>query len=132
MYLLVFIGNNMIFMFYFVQLYNFVLLHITYNDISMYFYMGYTLITLLLPLVSMIVARILLGFLLVIHKNKELIKTIKKILKVFPEGIIIQSLDKTSKELIVQFANEIAEKHVISYDDIRGSPIDNFKLNYEI
>ena len=122
----------MIFMFYFVQLYNFVLLHITYNDISMYFYMGYTLITLLLPLVSMIVARILLGFLLVIHKNKELIKTIKKILKVFPEGIIIQSLDKTSKELIVQFANEIAEKDVISYDDIRGSPIDNFKLNYEI
>ena len=122
----------MILMFWFVQIYNFVLLHITYNDISMYFYMGYTFITLLLPLVSMIVARILLGFLVVIHNNSELIKTIKKILEVFPEGIVIQSLDKRSQELVVQFANEAAAKNVISYQGIQYNPIDDSKLNYDI
>ena len=94
--------------------------------------MGYTFITLLLPLVSMIVARILLGFLLVIHNNSELIKTIKKILEVFPEGIVIQSLDKRSQELVVQFANEAATKNVISYDGAQGCPIDSSKLDYEI
>ena len=129
---LVFIGSNMILMFWFIQIYNFVLLHITYNDISMYFYMGYTFITLLLPLVSMIVARILLGFLLVIHNNSELIKTIKKILEVFPEGIIIQSLDKCSQEPVVQFANEAATNDVISYQGIQYNPIDDSKLNYDI
>ena len=119
-------------MFWSVQLYNFVLLHITYINISLYFYLGYTLITLLLPLVSMIVARILLGFLVVIHNNSELIKTIKKILEVFPEGIVIQSLDKRSQELVVQFANDAAAKDVINYDGVQGWPIDSSKLNYEI
>ena len=122
----------MIFMFWSVQVYNFVLLHITYNNISLYFYLGYTIITLLLPLVSMIVAHILLGFLVVIHNNSELIKTIKKILEVFPEGIVIQSLDKHSQELVVQFANEAAAKEVINYDGVQGCPIDSSKLDYEI
>ena len=94
--------------------------------------MGYIFITLFLPLVSMIVARILLGFILVIHKNKELVKTIKKILEVFPEGIIIQSLDKESKELIVQFANETASNEVLNYKEPIGKQINDEKLNYEI
>ena len=45
----------------------------------------------------MVIARTLLGFILMIHKNHDLIETIKKILEVFPEGIIIQSLDKDSQ-----------------------------------
>ena len=42
--------------------------------------------------------------------NKDLIHTIQNILQVFPEGVIIRSLDERSKELIMKFANNIASK----------------------
>ena len=52
------------------------------------------------------------------HKNKELIKTIKKILQVFPEGIIIQSFDQESQNLIMQFVNDAAVKNISSSKDL--------------
>ena len=42
--------------------------------------------------------------------NKDLIHTIQNILQVFPEGVIIRSLDERSKESIMKFANNIASK----------------------
>ena len=78
----------------------------------------------------MIIARILLGFILIIHKNQELVNTIKNILKIFPEGIIIQSIDHNSKTPIVQFINDSAAKDIISYSNPVGKPIFDEKLDY--
>ena len=124
-----FIGNKMVFLFWSIQIYNFVMLHLTYKELSTYFYLGYFIIAVLLPLISMVIARILLGFILLIYNNQELIKTIKRILEVFPEGIIIQSFDKETKWLVIKFTNDAA-KEIINYDDPWENPIDDAKLNY--
>ena len=99
------------------------MLHLTYENISTYFYLGYFIIAVLLPLISMVIARVLLGFILMIHNNQELIKTIKRIFEVFPEGIIIQSFDKEAKWLVVKFTNDTA-KEVIDYENSSNKPID--------
>ena len=119
----------MVLLFWSIQIYNFVMLHLTYKEISTYFYLGYFIIAVLLPLISMVIARVLLGFILMIHNNQELIKTIKRILEVFPEGIIIQSFDKETKWLVIKFTNDAA-KEIINYDDPWEKPIDDAKLNY--
>ena len=78
----------------------------------------------------MIAARIILGFILTIYKNQELVKTIKNILKIFPESIIIQSIDEKSDSPIIQFVNDLAIKDIIDYEDPVGKPIINERLQY--
>ena len=122
--------RKMVLLFWSIQIYNFIMLHITYRDISTYFYWGYAIIVLLLPLISMVIARILLGFILMIHNNQDLICTMKKILEVFPEGIIIQSFDENSQQLVVKFANNSAANEIINYQDLCDKPINDEKLNF--
>ena len=124
--------KKMVLLFWSIQLYNFVMLHITYEYISTYFYCGYAIIVILLPLIWMVIARTLLGFILMIHNNHDLIETIKKILEVFPEGIIIQSLDKDSQWLTVQFTNNTAAKEIINYEDHCAKPIDDEQLSFVV
>ena len=51
-----------------------------------------------------------------IKENKDLIHTIKTILQVFPEGVIIRSLDQKSKQTLMKFANEIAKQFLWEQD----------------
>ena len=125
-------GNRMIAIFVVVQIYQIILLHLTYKKVSFYLYGGFMFATILIPLVWMIVARILLGFIEIMNDNQLLIKTIQKILQVFPEGIIIQTLDEKSQKLVLQFINNAAAKEILSYDDALNKPIDDGKLNYFI
>ena len=67
-----------------------------------------------------------------IHNNRDLIETIKKILEVFPEGIIIQSFDKDSQSLVVKFTNNTAAKEIINYEDHYGKPIDDEQLSFVV
>ena len=76
----------------------------------------------------MVVARILLGFFEIMHNNQVLIETIKKILQVFPEGIIIQSLDEKSQKLILEFVNDAAVKEIANYEDPLNKPVDDTTL----
>ena len=124
--------KKMVLLFWPIQLYNFVMLHITYEYISTYFYCGYAIIVILLPLIWMVIARLLLGFIMMIHNNRDLIETIKKILEVFPEGIIIQSFDKDSQSLVVKFTNNTAAKEIINYEDHYGKPIDYEQLSFVV
>ena len=78
----------------------------------------------------MIIARILLGFILIIQKNQELVNTIKNILKIFPEGIIIESIDEESKKSLVQFVNDAAVNDIINYENPIGKPIIDERLDY--
>ena len=96
-----------------IQIVNFITLHLNYDKLTVFFYPGYVFITILLPLVWMIIARIILAFLVLIYNNQKLINTIKKILKIFPESILIQTQDQKSGKLIVQFVNDTAAKEMI-------------------
>ena len=122
--------KRMIALYWFVQLWNFIMLHSTYSTINVYFYPGFIFITSLLPLVWMIIARLILAFLMMIHNNQELIKTIKKILLIFPEAILIQTVDEDSERLILQLVNDTAAKEIIKYDNPWGQSIDDNKLEY--
>jgi len=45
--------------------------------------------------------------LLLIKENKELVSIIKTILQVFPEGVVIRSLDPESKKTLLKFSNSV-------------------------
>ena len=68
-----------------------------------------------------------------LKSNKDLIHTIQKILQVFPEGVIIRSLDETSKQTIMKFVNNIANKDLIidNYTESNVIVVKSENLNQE-
>ena len=87
----------------------------------MYYYVGFIFVTWVYPLIVMMIAKVLLEFLVLLHKNEELIKTINYILQVFPEAVLIQAFDEESKEYIIKFANNEALKAILNYGDSKVS-----------
>ena len=67
----------------------------------------------------MLVSLKLKEIIILLKTNKDLIHTIQTILQVFPEGVIIRSLDETSKQTILKFANNIAKKVLIDEDAVK-------------
>jgi len=68
--------------------------------------------------------RMLLNFIL---ENKTLVQTIKHILEVFPEGIIIQAPEESSNLYEIKYTNEVAKKTLISSclpRNLQGGKID--------
>ena len=122
----------MVAVFIIIQIYQIIQIHITYTNISLYYYVGYVFTICLIPLVWMIIARILLGFILILQNNQQLIKTIQRILQVFPEGIIIQSLDEKSQQVVLQFVNNTANREIVNYDYSWEKPIEDSKLDYMV
>ena len=120
----------MVAIYWFIQFSYFIILHLTYDKINIYFYPGFLFISILLPLICMIIARLILAFLLMIHNNQELIKTIKKILLIFPEAILIQTVDEDTGKLVVQLVNDTAVKEIIEYNNPCGQPVSDDQLKY--
>lgn len=120
----------MITLYWFVQVCSFIVLHMKYV-ISVFYYPGFIFVTIFIPLVCMIIARLILEFLMMIHNNQELINTIKKILLIFPEGILIQTVDEKSGKLVVQLVNDTAAKEIIEYSEPCGNPINDENLKYD-
>ena len=103
-----------------------------YNDISTYFYLGYIFINILIPMVLIGGFENNLRFILVIYNNQELIKTIRQILEVFPEAIVIQSIDKISDKLVMQFANKSAKSDIIEYEEPCRKPIQDSRIKFTL
>ena len=105
------------FTYWFVRISYIISVHLAYDKISVYFYPGFTFVTVLIPLVCMIIARLILTFLMMIHNNQELNKTIKKILLIFPEAILIQTINDNSGKFVVQLVKNTTAKEIIKYDN---------------
>ena len=56
----------------------------------------------------MILSKIIKGLLQMIQQNQELVDTIKNMLEVLPEGVIIEGKDKPNDHVLVRYANRIA------------------------
>ena len=65
----------------------------------------------------MLISLKLKEMIILLKTNKELIHTIQTILQVFPEGVIIRSLDETSQQIITKFANNISNKEFIEKEN---------------
>ena len=87
-----------------------ILLNIYYDKISIILYMGIFLMWTLYLVIWIFISFKLKELIILLKTNKDLIHTIQTILQVFPEGVIIRSLDETSKQTILKFANNIAKK----------------------
>ena len=61
---------------------------------------------------------------ILLNTNKDLIHTIQTILQIFPEGVIIRSLDDKSMQTIMKFANNIANKELIRENNEERDHID--------
>ena len=88
----------------------------------------------------MMIAKVLLEFLNLIHKNEELVRTIKHILQVFPEAVLIQTYDDKTKKFVIKFANDAAKRDILNYNsalrnshhsfDFLDQPVADQNLNY--
>lgn len=69
-----------------------------------------------------------------IKENKELIETIRKILQMFPEGVIIQNYDLKTNKYLVKYANWAAKSQIFkNIDEEREIGIDdNFMSKVKI
>ena len=61
-----------------------------------------------------------------LQTKKDLIHTIRSILQVFPEGVIIRSVDPVTKQTVIKFANDVASQFLRQQDD-KTEVLDNLK-----
>ena len=139
--------KKMIFIFIFVQICNFIGIHMIYSDIPLYFYCGFICLSVIYPWIVMMIAKVLLEFIHLIHKNEELVRIFKHILQVFPEAVLIQTYDEKTKKIVFKFANDVAKRDILNYDsafrnsafsdknshhsfDLLDQPVADKNLNY--
>ena len=90
-----------------------ILVTVYYERVSLVLYMGIILTSAIYPMIWIFISFKLRELIILLKTNKDLIHTIQTILQVFPEGVIIRSLDETTKQTILKFANRIANKVLI-------------------
>jgi len=87
---------------------------------------------LIIPYVCLTLSTLIIRFIDILQKNMVLSKTVKNILKIFPEAVLIQGLDEKSNELTIKFINQAAKSSLISYLSPYGKPIDDAKLKFSL
>ena len=63
------------------------------------------------PVLCVLICKIVIEFLLLHDKNKKLVSTIKRILEVFPEGVVIRDSKESQLEKSTLFTNNSAQKN---------------------
>ena len=86
-----------------------ILVNIYYDKVSIILYISIFLVGTMYWIVLAFISFKMKELIIMVKTNKDLIHTIQTILQVFPEGVIIRSLDETSKQTILKFANNIAK-----------------------
>lgn len=103
-----------------VQFLYIILVHIKFGSRELFFYCGLGSLILFFPVGSIGISNMVKDLILTVHENKELVNTIKNILQVLPESVIVQSLDSNSQKVVLKYANDLAFKTFIEED--RSSP----------
>ena len=73
------------------------------------FYFAIMLMSMLGPIASLIVCKNIVDFLKLLQKYEKLLRMIKNILQVFPEGVIIRSINSSDASALVAFVNNTAK-----------------------
>ena len=113
---------------YIVMIANIIMMNWFYSGIPFTFYSSTIIILILFPITLIFISQKIAEMIILLKTKKDLIHTIRSILQVFPEGVIIRSVDPTSKRVIIRFANDVAEQFL---ENINNEPklSDNFKIN---
>ena len=82
----------------------------THDEVPLRLYLSFLFIWILFPMCCFFIAEKVKQIFVYMKENKDLIHTIRTILLLFPEGVIIRSIDPVTKETILKFANDAAKK----------------------
>ena len=96
--------------FYVISTIYIVLLNLFFNDVPFTLYAAFIVIWILLPITIFLFSQKMVEMFILMKTNKDLIHTIRSILQIFPEGVIIRSIDPTTKKTVIKFANDVANK----------------------
>ena len=111
--------------FWLVNIYYVVQVHLNYGIRNLQFYVAIPIINLLYPVIWMILSKIIKGLLQLIQQNQELVDTIKNMLEVLPEGVIIEGKDKPNDHVLVRYANRIATQDLFDGQWFEGKSINS-------
>lgn len=90
-----------------------------YDNIPTTFFSSFISILFILPLSAILYSSQIKDMLHLLKENQELTKTIKNVLEMFPESVIIQSLDSETKKFITRFANNASYSSKLISDEIK-------------
>ena len=89
----------------------------TYDEVPLKLYLAFLYVWILFPMWCFFIAEKVKQIFVYMKINKDLIHTIRTILLLFPEGVIIRSIDPVTKETILKFANDAAKKFNLEKHD---------------
>lgn len=90
------------------QLFYFMLMHYSFGVLTVHFYVGFSVFVLYFWMTIWVMSYVMRSLIKFIHENEELASTIQQILKIFPEGVLIRSAEKSSFANQLKFANDAA------------------------
>ena len=83
-----------------------------YSDVPLILHIAFCFGSWIFTLTILLNAKQIKEILLLIKENSHLVHTIQTILRAFPEGVIIRSLDQTCQKVISKFVNDVYEEHI--------------------
>mmetsp|Transcript_2728 Transcript_2728/g.2283 ORF Transcript_2728/g.2283 Transcript_2728/m.2283 type:complete len:210 (+) Transcript_2728:139-768(+) len=89
---------------------------IRYTDLPPTFYVMALVSSIFITIGSMLHSRKIKDMLLLLKENKDLTNTIRKILEIFPEGVIIQEIDGETLRTLTKYANGNARDKILNMD----------------
>jgi signal transduction histidine kinase len=81
------------------------------------FYIAVTFISIMIPLGSLIQGQQFRNIIRLLKENEELINTIRAILEMFPEAVIIQSHNQSKEQWDIEFVNNTAKNRILTGKD---------------
>lgn len=102
-----------------------------FDDIPFQFLFFVPTACLLYLIMWMVISFKIQNLITMIEKNKELISTVRNILKFFPEGVIIKSWNENLQQMVINLANETAQKDLLRYPDPENKPLQESMLDYK-
>ena len=102
---------------YFIMIWYILMINYYYSNISLKLYAVFSFVGILFPITLYFGSQNIKEIIILLKTKKDLIHTIRSILQVFPEGVIIRSIDPVTKQTIIKFANDVASQFLKQMDE---------------
>ena len=96
--------------FYIVMIAYIIAMNLKYDDVSFTLYASIACSCFIFPTTLIFISQKIKEMIILLKTKKDLIHTIRSILQVFPEGVIIRSVDPVAKQTVIKFANDVASQ----------------------
>ena len=109
--------TRIVFILYFIMICYALMLNYYFDKRPLKLYSAFSFVGILFPVSIYYGTKKIKEIIILLKINKDLIHTIRSILQVFPEGVIIQSIDPLTKQTVIKFANDVANQFLKQVND---------------